>query len=276
MSKDLKQYLKKLEQQEKELFDDYEKTNDIDMDIEKEFSLEGLITFKYFKKIIFLLKKKVILELVHLPKVDTKLDNIIDLLETKVELEEDIIDRLDTKIELEEDIIERLDTKIELEEDIVDRLDTIIEQLEVKIGLETEQPEVDCECAVVGIGTGQVVQGQDTGTLNISVCEDCTIDNSFFMITILNPEGMPLRRINSVTFETEECDLTDGDGTVTITGTAEVRVGQGTTRLQDFTLVLDVEDFNVTSFTITTDNVTREVENIPPGDIVVEEICNSL
>ena len=218
-------------------------------DDEKCFSCQNRSTARCLKVIIILLKEKLSLEKKHLPSIDKKLKKIIKLLETKVEQEDTIIEQLDTKIEQQE---------------------TIIEQLETKIELETPQPVIDCQCTVIGFGSGPIPPNR--AQLIIEVCPDCTIQDSSFDYNVFNPANQSVRQIISVSFNQVICNLNDnGDGTVLITGTSLVRVGVGGPfRTFPFTLQLNVNNFTVSSFTINAGPVNDTVI-IDTGVIEVEE-----
>lgn len=204
--------------------------------LEEDNKLQGFCKPKFFKLIISLLKKKIVLQ----DKTNKKLDRIIDLLKRKVEQEDIIIDQLDTKI-----------------------------------ALETPQPPVVCQCQVTGTGTGDLLTPPAfTGQLDIDVCPQCTVMNSNFMYNAFNPANQSVREVRGITFNEVNCDLdpATNDGSVNITGTGLIRVGiGGPFRAGDFILNLVVINLSVSSFTIVANSVSDTVINIPANSITVAD-----
>lgn len=182
-------------------------------------------------------------------------------------------------IKLLQRIAELLRIKVCLEQEFLPsfeaKLDTIIEQLNTKIALETPPvPTVECCASIFGEGEGQVTPGQ-TGNLNISVCFDCpptVLPTDFFVYEVFSGGGPSVREVRSININTLTCNVNPdtGDGTINMTGTALIRTGVGGQfKSGDFDLTLNVDNFNVVSFTINADNITDTVTGIPSGDIEV-------
>ncbi len=192
------------------------------------------------------------------------------------ELEQIIEWKLDRKIELEEEISGKLDGFASQLDDIRDKLSTkisqedrIIELLEIIAGL---TPPSQCgpgSCAVSGTASGNVPP--DTGILTAQVCVNCVLQSSFIDYEALNPAEKSVRRIQSTSIpQPPTCTLdAGGNGTVTISGTANIRKGVGgPTTTGTFSLSLTVVTFVVTQYTIVADGISDTV-SVTSGTINV-------
>ncbi len=170
--------------------------------------------------------------------------------------------KLDRKIALEEEIKDKLDTKISQE-------NRIIELLEIIAGI---TPPAQCgpgSCSISGTASGSVPP--DTGVLAAQVCINCVLQSSFIDYEATNPAGKSVRRVQSLSIpQPPTCALNaGGNGTVTLSGTANIRKGVGgPTTTGTFSLSLTVANFLVTGYTITADGISDTI-SITSGTIAI-------